>query len=443
MTARSPRGIPLSVFLVILSALPGLTGCGDADPAGPVSGRTGCDGTYTPIVFVHGFLEVSDAFANQAMRFAANGACPDRIFGFDWNTLGDFAAEGERLAAYIDAVLLETGAEQVDLIGHSMGTGLSAAYLANPARAAKVAHYANLAGLSAGAPPGGVPTLTLSSEEDYIAGVSHIVGAENVLLPGHDHLQVATSAETFGHLYRFFNDGREPRTTRMTPTPDVTLQGRLLTFAENLPARDHELRIYPVDPATGERLTAAPVASYRTDEEGSWGPFRAEIGRHYEFEVGSEDPFWPPIHYYREPLPRSCRLVHFRSFPDPSSLPGILLSLMPYDDGHTLLATLNINQAVVAGRDTLRVDGYEISTEEVTPAEKTAIAMFYFDLNGNGASDPGSPGGLFEAMAFIGAFDLYLPTAPERPVPMSFNGRDMAVRNWPSRSEGVTIAVFE
>ncbi len=439
--SRSPWLLVGPLLLLSIGGLACHTGYDDLDDSvSPV-----CDPTVTPIVFLHGAFEVGDAFANQSMRFAANGYDLDRIYAFDWNTLGfdSFSDELERLEAFIDRVLAESGACRIDLLGHSMGTGLSFAYLSDPAHAAKVAHYANLAGLSADAPPGGVPTITISSEYDALVGTNEIVGAENVRLSGHDHLEIATSHETFAHLYRFFNDGVEPRTTEMEPTGEVTLSGRMVTLAENQPASFHEMRVYPFDPATGERLQPFPAATFLSDAEGYWGPFEAEPGQHYEFEVINNSPFWRPIHYYREPLPRSCNLVYFRMFPSPLSMPGFALALMPYSDDYTLLATLNMNRATIAGRDTLFVDGYEISAEEICPAEKTALAIFYFDTNSNCRTDGQAAGGVFDVLSFFQGFDLLVHTESPRAIPIAFNGRTMAVRNWKSETEGIAIAVFE
>jgi hypothetical protein len=219
----------------------------------------------------------------------------------------------------------------------------------------------------------------------------------------------------------------------------------LLTFAENQPAANVEVRIYPVDSTSGSRNTSSPIATLNSDADGHWGPFNAEKGQHYEFELIRRDGSGSsrPLHYYREPLARSCGLLYFRVFPPLSSLPGLLLALLPYDDDYALMATLNVNQAVVAGRDTLLVDGYEVSSEAVTPPEKTTIAIFFFDANRNGASDGQAAGGFFDAMVFIQAFDLRVAAAEGRTVPVVFNGRMNSVRNWRSDSEGVTIAEFE
>jgi len=428
----------LLVWIAVVGAA-----CSNSDRGSWEQGQIPCDSTATPIVFVHGFLEVGDAFANQSMRFASNGYCLDRIYAFDWNTLGDFQTEERRLEAFVDEVLRDTGASQIDLAGHSMGTFLSSLYLSEPANATQVAHYGNLAGLSATEPPGGVPTITLSSPDDYVAGVSTIEGAVNVELPGQDHLQIATSAESFFHLYRFFNNGAEPSTLAMQPAPEIALSGVLVTFAENQPAAGLALRIYPVDPATGIRLSQEPEGTFTADAGGCWGPFPAAPGQHYEYEILGGDPDWPPIHYYREPLPRSCRLVDFRVFPAPDTLPGRILKGLPLRDDQALVATLTLNQATVSGRDSLFVDGYEVSSPEVAPPEKTLIATFFFDINENGITDATAPGGLFDFLPFLQAFDLVVDAESPRPVPVVFNGRAMAVQNWRSATEGLSIAMFE
>ncbi len=423
------------------------TGCSDKDgtpvPEGGGIEAAACDDTATPVVYAHGFMEVGDAFANQSMRFAANGICLDRVFAFDWNTIGDFDAELARFEGYVDGVLEETGADRINLVGHSRGTSLSRAFLNKPENASRVEHYVGIAGFSADSLPGGVPSMTLSSEDDKIVGTSFIEGGENVLLPGQDHLMVSTSPEAFRNMYRFFNEGREPRTLEMEPTAEVRLAGRLLSFAENQPAPGMELNIYPLDAATGQRLAPEPAAAFLADAQGAWGPFLAEPGRYYEYEVIDPGGSWKPIHYYREPLPRSCNLFHFRVFPPAGSLLGVVFKLLlMFNPDGMLLATLNMNQAVVHGRDTLFVDGYEVSNQEVADADKTAIAIFYTDFP---FVDPGHVPPYVDLLMdiFIRTFDLPVETDPPRAVPLSFNGRDLMVRNWRSGTDGVVIGVFE
>ncbi len=407
----------------------------DAQPA--------CDESLRPIVFVHGFLAAGDTWANHTMRFASNGHCLDRMFAFDYNTLGLGLSDIANLDALIDSILAATGATQVDLAGHSRGGGVGVQYLSAPTRATKVAHYAHVAAGGWVSPPGDVPTMTISSEGDLIAGVGTIPGATNVELDNQDHMQTAASKESFEAMFTFFRDGDEPATTDIEPEDEPRAWGRVVTLGENIPGALAPIKVWPVDPATGLRQTDDPVAEFTSDDLGYWGPFDAQPHTHYEFLVEPVGADQYPIHYYREPFARSNDLVYLRIFPDPASLAGQILGQIEFADDRAVLITFTPNQATVAGRDTLFVDGYELSTEEITPAERTAIAIFYFDADDNGETDAEPAGGLFSGFPFLAGFDLFVGTETERAVEMEFNGRTMAVRNWPSASDGASIAVFE
>ncbi|MCL4233362.1 MAG: alpha/beta fold hydrolase [Deltaproteobacteria bacterium] len=415
----------------------------DVDDDADDDDEPACDESLRPIVFVHGFLAAGDTWANHTMRFASNGHCLERMYAFDYNTLGLGLSDVANLDALIDSALAASGATQVDLAGHSRGGGVGVQYLSAPARAAKVAHYAHVAAGGWLSPPGGVPTMTISSAGDLIAGVGTIPGATNVELDNQDHMQTAASKESFEAMYTFFHDGDEPATTDIVPQDEPAAWGRVVTLGENIPGALTPISVWPVDPATGLRLTDDPVAEFTTDDLGYWGPFDAQPDTYYEFFVEPVGVDQYPIHYYREPFARSNDLVYLRIFPDPDSLAGQILGQIEFADDRAVFITFTPNQATVAGRDTLFVDGYELSTEEITPAERTAIAIFYFDANDNGETDAEPAGGLFSGFPFLAGFDLFVDTETDRAIEMEFNGRTMAVRNWPSASDGASIAVFE
>ncbi len=117
-----------------------------------------------PIIFVHGGSGSGAQFESQAMRFTSNGY-PHRhiaVLEYDSSSIGTILpAVLARLDALIAQLKASTGRAQVDLLGHSLGTFVCQTYLASPARAANVAHYVNIDGASAPAPPGNVPTLAL------------------------------------------------------------------------------------------------------------------------------------------------------------------------------------------------------------------------------------------------------------------------------------------
>lgn len=407
-----------------------------------------CDATKNPIVFVHGMVDAGDTFANSAMRFASNGYCLDRVFAFDWNTVDlNYSAQAAGLAIYINNVLGITGAEQIELVGHSAGGLLSRIYLKTPGNAANVAHYANLASFG-GSAPAGVPSINISSEYDAVVGSSYLEGAINVLLLGTDHLQVVSCAESFDELYRFFNEDEAPETTAIVPEKIIALSGRIVSLDENKIGAGFTVKIYEYDPATGQRITKTPLAEFTGDEGGYFGPFEGSSDAYYEYWVIPADPSEVSVHYYREPQPRSNSLIYLRTLPDSLSLFGLLFKvLLVIDDASTMAASFTANQSTVAGRDTLFVDGYEISTQQIASVSQSTIAVFFADVDRNGQSDKAPLNGLLGlivgAFPLLQSFDLLIPATPDRIIPFTFNGRTINVPNLMSESQGVVIPVFD
>ncbi|HWO19985.1 MAG TPA: alpha/beta fold hydrolase [Kofleriaceae bacterium] len=78
-----------------------------------------------PIIVLHGYAQNRACFLPLALRLRRAGLGP--IFGFEYWTLGRIAAGARQLGWFVDEVRAATGAEQVDVIGHSMG-GVVARY---------------------------------------------------------------------------------------------------------------------------------------------------------------------------------------------------------------------------------------------------------------------------------------------------------------------------
>ena len=103
-----------------------------------------------PMIFVHGGSGSGAQFESQAMRFTSNGYPQNYIAVLEYDS-SSYATIMNQIYANLDQLiadlLKETGADQVDLLGHSLGTFVSYGYLtSSPARAAKVAHYVNIDG---------------------------------------------------------------------------------------------------------------------------------------------------------------------------------------------------------------------------------------------------------------------------------------------------------
>jgi pimeloyl-ACP methyl ester carboxylesterase len=81
-----------------------------------------------PIIVLHGYAMNRANFVVLARRLAAAGLGP--IFGFEYWTLGRVAAGARQLGWFVDQVREATGADEVDIIGHSMGGVVARYYLA-------------------------------------------------------------------------------------------------------------------------------------------------------------------------------------------------------------------------------------------------------------------------------------------------------------------------
>lgn len=397
-----------------------------------------------PIIFLHGFLASGDTWANQVMRFESNGYCRNHLYAYDWNTLGG-GNDNSALETFIDTVLARTGATQVDLVGHSAGGGFGYGFCEDTNRAKKIAHYVHIGSSSQSSPAGvydEIPSLNLSSAGDAVAGVSSITGGTNIELLNQDHYQVATSAEAFIEMYKFFNGGNTPTTSGITSQTDIEVSGKALMLGENTPHNGATVRIFEVNPDNGKRINSTADFTLTSNVKGEWGPQKIKVNTKYEFEITSGISGDRVVHYYREGFTHSNPLVYLRTIPT-SGLAGTLLGSLPENDNQSVMAVFTANQATVAGRDSLHVDGVEISTSAITPASATVIAMFLYDDNNNQQTDLTKPFLFSILTSFLTARDFYFQTSTEHAIPLRFNGRTLHVPNLKSATDGVMVAVFD
>jgi triacylglycerol lipase len=294
----------------------------------------------------------------------------------DDNTLpqeGRSSTEDQRrfLAAEVDKVLAATGAPQVVLVGNSRGGNAIRDYIANGASpvgggAAKVSHAIlggtpnhgvqadptvnpnnefNGAGpflLGLNAPKGpngdevtpGVRWMTVRSDNNdkfaqpdglwigrkgkptYVTfDGPALKGADNLVLPGRDHREVAYHPEAFAAAYRFVT-GRAPANSAalyITPEARVVLNGQVGGYtaagASNLPLVGAQVAVYAVNAATGARQGAALVDK-TVGADGRWGPITTDAKTPLEFVV--QAPGFAVSHVYRAAFLRSSDTVHLR-----------------------------------------------------------------------------------------------------------------------------------
>jgi pimeloyl-ACP methyl ester carboxylesterase len=396
-----------------------------------------------PVIFVHGFVGSGGQFESQAQRFTSNGYPAGLIAAQEYDsTFGTITMAGvwTELDGLITTLLAQSGADKVELVGHSLGTSVSQGFLtSSPERAARVAHYVNLDGSPAAALPGGVATLAVWGEGN---SASQVVGATNVYQPDHSHVQVATSAETFDAMYRFFNDGRAPATTGISRQHRVLISGRVNLFPTNEAADGTTLEIWEVDRTTGYRKRKAPEATYAIGADGSWGPFQTRSGRYYELAVRWED---STQHFYFEPFVREDRLVRLltqhpgtgldalrEQSPDTSNLLFVRYKELWGDQG--------------PDSDVLTVDGTNVLTPAIAPRAKRLNALFAFDAGLDGVTNLSAPIPALNALPFISGADVYLPSAPKRSIQVALTPRGgggqvevLNVPNWPSDTDFVSV----
>ena len=430
------KNFNLLILLVLLTFL----SCGKDD-----DGHSNNE-SATPIIMAHGFLASGDTYANQKMRFEANGYCTDCIFAYDWNSISQAGDRVGDLDAFINEVLQKTGATEVNLVGHSAGGGLGYDYLEDANRASKVKSFAYVGSRpdrnDQAGPNGEVPTLNLWSSDDQTVTGGNIPNAENVMLTGADHYQVATNEEAFIEMYKFFNDGKMPETTSFENGGSTAkISGKVLTLGENKSISNADIRIFELD-EMGNKTSSSPNHTVKSNSKGLWGPVNLSKSKNHVFEVNTNIPGDRKLFYYREAFKADNSLVYLRTFPPANTLPGLLLSNIPENDEQAVVIVFTANQAVVAGRDNLIVDNTTLSIPEFASAEQTSIAFFLYDGNNNQETDLESVG-LFEQAPFLAGVDMFFQTETPNQIECSFNQRSIFVKNRKSESEGISIVVFD
>lgn len=406
MRTRLVRALVALFALVAITAIPA-TVASASQRHGPPGPSHAVHTPVRPVIFVHGFTGSGAQFETQAMRFASNGYPSNLVDVVEYDsTLASTTIPQvwTELDHKIDALLQQSGADKVDLAGHSMGTGVLQGYLnSSPARAARVAHYANLDGAPASSLPGGVPTVAVWGEGHNALSIT---GATNVYEPDHSHVQVATSAETFAAMYKFFT-GHSPRTTDVVPQRRVTLSGKVDLFPSNAGAAGSMMQVWMVDPRTGFRLGHHPLATYTIGADGSFGPFPASNHASYEFAV-----IWGGTqtqHYYYEPFVRSDHLIRLLT-----QHPGTGLDLLiPKSPNSSALLFVRYKELWgdqgPANDDVLTVNGQNVLTPAIAPRSKLLNALFAFDNHLDGKTDLSAPISTFDTLPFISGADVFVP----------------------------------
>lgn len=121
-----PKHLLLAPVAAVLLALPT---AGSAEAAHPPSLAPSYGPESDPVLFVHGWNGSGANWDTMADRFLADGWPAGHLDQWDYDSAQSNATTAEQLAAEVDRLRAATGADQVDVVTHSMG-GLSSRYYA-------------------------------------------------------------------------------------------------------------------------------------------------------------------------------------------------------------------------------------------------------------------------------------------------------------------------
>ncbi|MDI6102297.1 alpha/beta hydrolase [Actinoplanes sp. NEAU-A12] len=389
-----------------------------------------------PVIFIHGSAGSAMQFRVQAKRLASNGYPIEIIEAHEYdspNIVTILQQVYAGLDARITRLLAGTGADRVDLLAHSLGTYVTQGYLnSSPERAARVAHYVNLDGRPAPAPPGGVPTLAIWGEGDPARAVA---GAANVYLPEQSHTQTVSSAESFQEIHRFLR-GREPHTTEVRVARVANVSGRAVLFPSNAGVTEASLEIYRVHRVSGRRQGPPRRVAVRGD--GGFGPVPLSPHDRHEFALLRAGQ--STHHFYFEPFRRSDSFVRLLT-----SRPGEGLgALVDTSDRHTALTFGRQKEWWGGEGDHLWVNGQDILNPATAPHARRVIGVFAFDDGSDAISDLSRPLPEFAAQTFITGVDLFIPASAKGAVSVLTKERgggytSLNVPAWPSSAHRVSL----
>jgi triacylglycerol lipase len=402
-----------------------------------------CDTSLRPVVFIHGFLASGDTWSSAVHFFKQAGYCEDRLYAFDWNSIAGSGKKTEQqLAQFIDRVLSNTGARQIDLVGHSAGGGLARNFLKDSQQAAKVSHYVHVGSRSWTGSYSWFPNnrcLTIFSSGDKVTGNSAgpTEGASNLALTDEDHYQVATGEASLKTMLQFFY----PEKRELISTPiekKVSIAGKAVLLGDNRAMSGAKINLYSLRKSNGHRKTIGAITGLSVTDAGEWGPVTVKPGHPYEIELVPADSSKRKISYFFPSFTHSDPLVYLRGIPEGTRMMA-MLGTLPEKDDQSLLVLYSATGAMIGGRDSVTINGTPVCSPTLTPAAKTVISSFIFD-DGDQISS-GKTLKQFNSIPFIGGVDLLLPAGRNKSIDIFWNGKRMKIPSLSSKERILLLVV--
>jgi hypothetical protein len=135
-------------------------------------------------------------------------------------------------------------------------------------------------------------------------------------------------------------------------------------------------------------------------------------------------------------------LMYVRAFPSANSLVGLLIDAIPTSDDQAVVIFFCRNRAMVAGEDSLTLNGMELLTQDVAPIEQSTIAIFGYDGDGDGESSLESAS-LFESLPFLAGIDVSVPAGSGEMIEVVYNGQRYRALSRVSETQGPLVFILE
>jgi pimeloyl-ACP methyl ester carboxylesterase len=363
-------------------------------------------------VFVHGNGDDASKWVPIIWLFESNGYPADRLFPIRFTDptgraddtkpepfRSSTVDQASELSGLVARVLLETRSAKVALVGSSRGGMTIRNYIKNAGGAAVVSHA-----ILAGAPNHGVvamdalPAMEFNGRGNYLKqlnagaevqeGVRFLTlrsdkldkyaqpggggyegpalqGAENVVIPGLDHRELAFQPKAFAEMYKFLT-GRAPARLDVEPQTEPLVSGILTGFGggapTNRPLAGVHFRVFALRPDSAERMGPAAL-DIVTNETGAWGRLNIDPATRYEFLLEKDG---RSVAYFRAPIPRSTTLMNLRFEParrGAGAADGSLTVLAARPQGYFM-----------QGRDPLMLDGVAVQgLDEKVPTRDSMV----------------------------------------------------------------------
>jgi pimeloyl-ACP methyl ester carboxylesterase len=415
----------------------------DATTNNPVTPQDSVSDKARPVVFAHGFLEAADAWMPASILFVLNKFSGDSLFAIDFekyitSTGVDVSLMASQLSTQIASIITLTGADRVDIVAHGIGAQAVQYYLTKMDGTKKVAHVAFLGGifdpaltLDGKLTPGPVKYLAVRSNgqdatQNGDPAKGTLDGAVNEQYPDLDHQQLLTSGDAFARIFKFFTakDASVKNIPAGANLSYYSIKGRVISFADNTPIANAELRFIYLKKGTSDRQSVTPSRIVRSDVNGYF-TFTDQLNPYFDIEISDTATGYHDSHVYRQPWRHDTYFERIRMFPksgvNSTAYLQNIMSNFTFTNASSAAIIHTPYRAIYSGRNqaTLRVDIGEATDRiidlvnpQTAPAPGAAgggsntFLMFIHDAGSNQSDGSGPTTGL---SAFgLSSFDVFI-----------------------------------